>query len=104
MDQLADILDQDLDPTETREWIESLSAVIQHDGTECGDHHFVVMLNAHRPTDLRVLAEDHRQRLPRNLDSADLYPRHSDVPTPPLPVQHASLHPHPGTAVCKDDR
>jgi pyruvate dehydrogenase E1 component len=34
MDQLADILDQDLDPTETREWIESLSAVIQHDGTE----------------------------------------------------------------------
>ncbi|MEO7068442.1 MAG: pyruvate dehydrogenase (acetyl-transferring), homodimeric type [Rhodanobacter sp.] len=34
MDQLSDILDQDLDPGETREWIESLDAVIQHDGTE----------------------------------------------------------------------
>ncbi|TAL87189.1 MAG: pyruvate dehydrogenase (acetyl-transferring), homodimeric type [Rhodanobacter sp.] len=34
MDQLDDILDQDLDPTETREWVESLDAVIQHDGTE----------------------------------------------------------------------
>ncbi len=34
MDQLDDILDQDRDPTETREWIESLDAVIQHDGTE----------------------------------------------------------------------
>ncbi len=34
MDQLDDILDQDLDPTETKEWVESLSAVINHDGTE----------------------------------------------------------------------
>ncbi|MEO7052966.1 MAG: pyruvate dehydrogenase (acetyl-transferring), homodimeric type, partial [Rhodanobacter sp.] len=34
MDQLDDVLDQDLDPTETREWIESLDAVINHDGTE----------------------------------------------------------------------
>src|SRR5690348_8747864 len=34
MDQLDEILDQDLDPTETREWIDSLDAVIQHDGTE----------------------------------------------------------------------
>src|SRR5690348_7360120 len=34
MDQLDDVLNQDLDPTETREWIDSLSAVINHDGTE----------------------------------------------------------------------
>ncbi|WP_424683042.1 pyruvate dehydrogenase (acetyl-transferring), homodimeric type [Frateuria sp. YIM B11624] len=34
MDQLDDVLNQDLDPTETREWVESLNAVIQHDGTE----------------------------------------------------------------------
>lgn len=33
MDQLDDILHQDLDPTETREWVESLDAVITHDGT-----------------------------------------------------------------------
>src|ERR1700744_432679 len=34
MDQIDDILNQDLDPTETREWVESLNAVINHDGTE----------------------------------------------------------------------
>ncbi|HET7266497.1 MAG TPA: pyruvate dehydrogenase (acetyl-transferring), homodimeric type [Oleiagrimonas sp.] len=34
MDQLQDIIDQDLDPTETGEWIESLKAVINADGTE----------------------------------------------------------------------
>ena len=34
MDQLDDILNQDIDPTETREWIDSLDAVIRHDGTE----------------------------------------------------------------------
>jgi len=31
---LNDILDQDLDPTETREWTESLQSIIQHDGTD----------------------------------------------------------------------
>jgi len=34
MDQLDDILNQDIDPTETSEWIDSLDAVIHHDGTE----------------------------------------------------------------------
>jgi pyruvate dehydrogenase E1 component len=34
MDQLDDILHQDIDPTETQEWVESLNAVISHDGTE----------------------------------------------------------------------
>ena len=34
MDQLDDILNQDIDPTETGEWIDSLDAVIHHDGTE----------------------------------------------------------------------
>src|ERR1700754_640248 len=34
MDQITDILHQDLDPTETQEWVESLNAVINHDGTE----------------------------------------------------------------------
>ena len=34
MDQIDDILDQDIDPTETREWMDSLNAVMNHDGTE----------------------------------------------------------------------
>jgi len=34
MNQLNDILDQDLDPTETREWTESLQKVIDADGTD----------------------------------------------------------------------
>ncbi len=34
MNQLNDILDQDLDPTETREWTESLKGVIDADGTD----------------------------------------------------------------------
>jgi hypothetical protein len=34
MDQIDDILHQDLDPTETQEWVESLSAVINREGTE----------------------------------------------------------------------
>ncbi|MCB1554648.1 MAG: pyruvate dehydrogenase (acetyl-transferring), homodimeric type, partial [Xanthomonadales bacterium] len=34
MNPLQDILDADLDPTETQEWIDAMNAVIQHDGTE----------------------------------------------------------------------
>ena len=34
MHPLNDILDQDLDPTETQEWTESLRAVIDSDGAE----------------------------------------------------------------------
>ncbi|MEO5812888.1 MAG: pyruvate dehydrogenase (acetyl-transferring), homodimeric type [Rhodanobacter sp.] len=34
MDQIDDILDQDIDPTETREWMDSLGAVLDHDGTK----------------------------------------------------------------------
>ena len=34
MNQLQDILDQDLDPTETNEWTEAIQAVIKADGTE----------------------------------------------------------------------
>ena len=34
MDQVQDILDQDIDPDESREWIESIDAVIRNDGTE----------------------------------------------------------------------
>ncbi|HET9484937.1 MAG TPA: pyruvate dehydrogenase (acetyl-transferring), homodimeric type, partial [Xanthomonadales bacterium] len=33
-DENKDLLDQDLDPVETREWIESLNAVINADGPE----------------------------------------------------------------------
>ncbi|RYD14815.1 MAG: pyruvate dehydrogenase (acetyl-transferring), homodimeric type [Lysobacteraceae bacterium] len=40
MNPLNDILDQDLDPTETREWIDSLKGVIDADGTERA--HFLV--------------------------------------------------------------
>ena len=34
MDQLDDILNQDIDPVETKEWLDSLEAVRQHDGAE----------------------------------------------------------------------
>ncbi len=34
MDIVQDIVDQDPDPAETREWLESLRAVLDHDGTE----------------------------------------------------------------------
>ena len=34
MNQLSDILDQDLDPVETREWTDALAGVINADGTE----------------------------------------------------------------------
>ena len=37
MNQLNDILDQDLDPTETREWTESLQKVIDADFAELVD-------------------------------------------------------------------
>jgi pyruvate dehydrogenase E1 component len=40
MNQLTDILNQDLDPTETREWIDALNAVIGADGTERA--HFIL--------------------------------------------------------------
>ncbi len=40
MNQLTDILNQDLDPVETREWIEALSAVIGVDGAERA--HFIL--------------------------------------------------------------
>jgi pyruvate dehydrogenase E1 component len=38
MNPLQDILDADLDPSETQEWIEALSAVIQHDGADRAHH------------------------------------------------------------------
>ncbi|HET6604828.1 MAG TPA: pyruvate dehydrogenase (acetyl-transferring), homodimeric type [Xanthomonadaceae bacterium] len=38
MNILQDILDQDIDPAETREWIEALAAVIQNDGAERAHH------------------------------------------------------------------
>ncbi|MCB1640336.1 MAG: pyruvate dehydrogenase (acetyl-transferring), homodimeric type, partial [Xanthomonadales bacterium] len=34
MNELNDILDSDLDPNETREWVESLQAVIGADGAQ----------------------------------------------------------------------
>jgi pyruvate dehydrogenase E1 component len=34
MDIVQDIVDQDPDPAETREWLESLRAVLDHDGAE----------------------------------------------------------------------
>ena len=34
MNWLNDVLDNDLDPTETREWMESLKAVLDVDGPE----------------------------------------------------------------------
>ena len=34
MNQLNDILDQDLDPTETQEWTDALKGVINADGTD----------------------------------------------------------------------
>ncbi|MFO1507741.1 MAG: pyruvate dehydrogenase (acetyl-transferring), homodimeric type [Lysobacterales bacterium] len=40
MNQLQDILDQDLDPTETREWLDAVKGVIHSDGTERA--HFIL--------------------------------------------------------------
>ncbi len=34
MSWLTDILENDPDPTETKEWLESLKAVLDHDGPE----------------------------------------------------------------------
>jgi len=38
MSWLNDIMDTDADPKETREWIESLKAVLDHDGPERAHH------------------------------------------------------------------
>ncbi|PZO10499.1 MAG: pyruvate dehydrogenase (acetyl-transferring), homodimeric type [Lysobacteraceae bacterium] len=38
MNWLTDVLENDLDPTETREWMESLKAVLDHDGPERAHH------------------------------------------------------------------
>ncbi|MGB8635567.1 MAG: pyruvate dehydrogenase (acetyl-transferring), homodimeric type [Rhodanobacteraceae bacterium] len=40
MDQLQDILEQDIDPEESREWLESIDAVIRNDGT--GRAHYLL--------------------------------------------------------------
>ena len=38
MNILQDILDQDIDPAESQEWIESMQAVIAADGTDRAHH------------------------------------------------------------------
>ena len=38
MNWLTDVLENDLDPTETREWMESLKAVLDTDGPERAHH------------------------------------------------------------------
>src|ERR1700710_3022640 len=48
MDQIDDILNQDLDPTETREWVESLNAVINHAGAEGAHCWRGRMVDSHR--------------------------------------------------------
>ena len=63
MNQLNDILNQDLDPAETREWIESLDAVIDTDGTERA--HFLLerMVDATRALGrASAVRADHRIR------------------------------------------
>jgi pyruvate dehydrogenase E1 component len=48
MNMLNDILDQDLDPGETREWSEALAAVINHDGPERAHYLLQRMVEATR--------------------------------------------------------
>ena len=48
MNMLNDILDQDLDPGETREWSEALDAVINHDGPERAHYLLQRMVEATR--------------------------------------------------------
>ncbi|TLY51852.1 MAG: pyruvate dehydrogenase (acetyl-transferring), homodimeric type, partial [Gammaproteobacteria bacterium] len=48
MNVLKDILDQDLDPVETREWTDSLGAVISHDGPERAHYLLEKMVDATR--------------------------------------------------------
>ncbi|NII11950.1 pyruvate dehydrogenase (acetyl-transferring), homodimeric type [Oleiagrimonas sp. C23AA] len=48
MNVMQDILDQDLDPTETKEWIESLNAVINADGAERAHYLLDRMVDATR--------------------------------------------------------
>jgi len=48
MNMLNDILDQDLDPAETREWSEALDAVIGHDGPERAHYLLERMVEATR--------------------------------------------------------
>ena len=48
MNMLNDILDQDLDPAETREWSEALDAVINHDGPERAHYLLQRMVEATR--------------------------------------------------------
>jgi pyruvate dehydrogenase E1 component len=38
MNPLADIIDHDLDPAETREWVDAMTAVLEHDGGERAHH------------------------------------------------------------------
>ncbi len=38
MNPLQDILEQDIDPTETQEWIDAMNAVLEHDGTQRAHH------------------------------------------------------------------
>ncbi len=48
MNILKDIIDQDIDPTETREWTDSLGAVINHDGTDRAHYLLERMVDATR--------------------------------------------------------
>ena len=50
MDQLDDILHQDIDPTETQEWIDSLRAVLEHDGKERAHFLLEQMVDTERHT------------------------------------------------------
>ena len=87
MNPLNDILDQDLDPTETREWTESLQSIIQHDGTERAHYLLERMVDEtrragghlpfalHRPHELRDCAVRLGDRsMARAASSDDLEP------------------------------
>jgi pyruvate dehydrogenase E1 component len=57
MSWLNDILDNDRDPNETKEWLESLKAVLDHDGPERA--HELLDPPRRRPA---ALPADHRIR------------------------------------------
>ncbi|AVP98682.1 pyruvate dehydrogenase (acetyl-transferring), homodimeric type [Ahniella affigens] len=71
-DLLKDLLDQDLDPTETREWMEAISAVIGADGPERAHYLLTRMVDETRRSGGHIpfpLTTDYVNTIPAALES-----------------------------------
>ena len=71
MNMLQDILNQDLDPTETQEWIDALNAVIGADGAERAHYLLERMVDATRLNEATIMPSFYRihglNRVAKNL-------------------------------------